>query len=181
MRGSVLKKSSLFAAFLLICIMTASAVAALAAAAEAAVAQTPASSLSIQRLVFVEEIMGLAQYKPHPGGSSFTQDEKCTVYVEVGGFSMPLVEDSQDEYGFSLAVDAAIKAPDGEVLAFQSGIDEQEGVAYSQLPLHYLAFSFNLEGWTKGDYVLEVGVRDNLSDRIVSGDLPLSVGAAAAP
>ena len=170
MRGSFLKKSSLLAAFLLL----------VCAAAAFAAAAAPASSLSIQKLVFVEGVTGLGQYKPR-GGSSFTRDDTCMVYVEVAGFSMPLVEDSEDEYGFSLAVDAAVKSPEGDVLAFQSDIDSQEGVAYTQLQLHYLAFSFILSEWTEGDYVLEIGARDNLSDRIVSGDLHLSVGAGAAP
>ena len=165
MRGKVLKKLSPLPAFLMFCAATALAVAAFAA--------TPAPSLSIQRLAFVEEIMGLAQYKPHPGGSSFTQDEECEVYVEVAGFSTPLVEGSQGEYAFHLALDAVIKASGGEILASQSGIDEQEDTAYMELTQHYLAFSFNLRDWPEGDYVLEVGVRDLLSGQLVSRDLPL--------
>ena len=152
---------------------------ALTVCASTAFAADP-DSLSIQKLVFVDDVKGLAQYTPRPGGPNFGQGDRCAAYVEVAGFSMPLVEGSQEEYSFNLVLDIAVKTPDGEVIVSQADVDSREGTAYSQIPRHFLWFYFTLEGWPEGDYVLEVGVRDILSGEAVSGELSLSVGPPSA-
>ena len=180
----VLKKFlSPFAAFgvILIFAIAASAIAASAIAATAVAAfaaAAPASSLSIQKLEFVDEIMGLSQYELHPGGMNYTQDEECTVYVEAAGFSTPPVEGAQggrEEYRFGLTLDVAIKDSTGRTLASQSGVDQQEGTVSLRLPLHYLGLTFPLAGWPEGNYVMEVGVRDILSGQTVTGELHFNV------
>ena len=141
----------------------------------AASAADEGNSLSIQKLAFVEDVMGLGQYRPHT--SNYSPAETCSVYVEAAGYSTPPVEDGQDQYSFSLAVDIVIKDSTGQALASQSDVDKQEGAANNSQPPgpQYLWFSFPMGGWPVGKFVLEVGVRDNLSGQTVSGDLPMSV------
>jgi hypothetical protein len=133
-----------------------------------------AEGLTIRRATFANEIIGLSQYTPRAGGS-FTLDDTCMVYVEASGFAMPLTPDTEDEYNISLAADLAVKLPRGRRLLFQPNIALQEGKVRSLLPLYFLSFAFSFEGWTPGNYILEVGLRDNFSGQVVSQDLTLQV------
>ncbi|MDR1622414.1 MAG: hypothetical protein LBS00_08580 [Synergistaceae bacterium] len=134
-----------------------------------------AENLAIQKLVFVDEMMGLGQYTPR-SGNRFTLDDTCSIYVEAGGFAMPLTPNTQDEYNLDLAVDVKVKLPQsGRKLTFQSDMAKLVTQIRSKLPTQALGFSFAFEGWTPGNYVLEVGLRDNFGGRTVSQDLALQL------
>jgi hypothetical protein len=134
-----------------------------------------ADKLSIQKLVFIDEMIGLGQYTPK-SGARFTLDDTCSVYVEATGFAMPLVPNTKDEYSVNLALDVKIKLPQGgRTLAFQSDMGTLVTRLRSKLPVQALGFAFDFDGWTPGNYVLEVGLRDNLGGRTVSQDLALQL------
>lgn len=134
-----------------------------------------AENLSIQKLVFVDEIAGLGQYTPK-NGARFTLDDTCSIYVEAAGFAMPLSPNTQDEYNVDLAVDVKVKLPQsGRKLTFQPDMAKLAAKIRSKLPAHFLGFSFTFAGWTPGNYALEVGLRDNLGGRTVSQDIVLQL------
>ena len=130
--------------------------------------------MSVQKLAFVDEVTGLGQYRPR-AGSNFKENDTCTVYAEVTGFSMPPVAGSDGEYSLSLNAGFAIKNPYGQELAFVPDMVVLDSKAYMQFPVHFLSFSFPMSGWPDGDFVLEVSVMDNLSGRGASRDLSLHV------
>ncbi|MDR2529587.1 MAG: hypothetical protein LBD04_11340 [Synergistaceae bacterium] len=133
-----------------------------------------AEGLSFQKLAFADGISGLGQYTPHPG-ARFTLLDTCSVYIEAAGFANPRLPGGEDEYGVDLAVDVAIRSPSGRRLFFEPGVDGLMTKTRSKLPMHFFAFSFPFEGWDPGTYVLEVGLRDNLSRQTVSRDLTFQV------
>ncbi|MDR1978148.1 MAG: hypothetical protein LBQ42_05390 [Synergistaceae bacterium] len=134
-----------------------------------------AENLSIQKLVFVDEMLGLGQYTPK-ADTRFTLDDTCSVYVEATGFAMPLSPNTEDEYNMDLAVDVKVKLPQsGRTLTFQSDLAKLATQIRSKLPTQALGFSFSFDGWTPGNYVLEVGLRDNFGGQTVSQDLPLQL------
>lgn len=131
-----------------------------------------ADGLTIQRALFADQIAGLGQYTPH-AGNRFTLDDTCRVYVEVAGFATPLTLNTQDEYNVDMAVDVKIKLPQsGRRIAFQPDMEKFATKLRTKLTSHFFAFAFNLDGWSPGSYVLEVGVRDNLGGQTVSQDIP---------
>ena len=135
-------------------------------------AQAP---LAIQRLVFANEILDMGQFTPRPE-ARFNMDDICYVYLEMSGFAMPPVQGGQDEYSIDLSVDVALKlSQGGRVLVFEPDMATLATVASSQLSSYFMAFAFNFEGWTPREYVLEVGLRDNLSGRTVSRDITLEL------
>jgi hypothetical protein len=135
----------------------------------------PAEKLTIQRLVFSDEIQGLGQYTPRPN-ARFTLDDVCTVYVEVAGFAMPLRPDTQDQYDVNLAVDLALRLPQSKrIAASGSDLATVASTVRSPWSAYFLPFSFSVNSLTPGNFVLEVGVRDNISGQIVSQDLTLQV------
>ncbi|MDR2180695.1 MAG: hypothetical protein LBP21_10335 [Synergistaceae bacterium] len=134
-----------------------------------------AEKLSIQKLVFADEMLGLGQYTPKDG-TRFTLDDTCSVYVEAVGFAMPLSPKTQDEYNVDLAVDVKVKLPQsGRRLTFQPDMAKLVTKIRSHLTAQALGFSFSFEGWTPGNYILEVGLRDNLGGQTVSQDIPLQL------
>jgi hypothetical protein len=142
-----------------------------------ALAVTPASaadSLAIQKLLFADDIAGLGQYTPHP--ARFTLDDDCWVYVEMTGFAMPLTPDTQDEYSLDLTLDVLVKLPQsGRKVAFQPGMAKLATKVRSKLPAQFLSFGFSFDGWTPGNYALEVGLHDSLGGQTVSQDLILQL------
>ncbi|MDR1875084.1 MAG: hypothetical protein LBQ90_08765 [Synergistaceae bacterium] len=134
-----------------------------------------AESLSIQKLLFADEIMGLGQYTPR-SGARFTLDDECWVYIEVANFAMPLTPNTQDEYNIDLAVDVRIKLPQsGRQLTAQPDITKLTTRMRTKLPTQFLSFGFSFEGWTPGNYALEIRVRDNLGGQAAVQDLLLQV------
>jgi hypothetical protein len=134
-----------------------------------------AENLSIQKLVFVDEMVGLGRYTPR-NSTRFTLDDTCSIYVEAGGFAMPLVPNTQDEYNVDLAVDVKVKLPQsGRRLTFQPDIAKLVTTIRSKLPTQAIGFTFNFDGWTPGNYALEVGLRDNFGGQTVSQDLVLQL------
>jgi hypothetical protein len=134
-----------------------------------------AENLSIQKLVFADEMTGLGRYTPR-SGTRFTLDDTCSVYIEAGGFAMPLSPNTQDEYNVDLAVDVKVKLPQsGRRLTFQPDMAKLVTTIRSKLPTQALGFSFSFDGWTPGNYALEVGVRDNFGGQTVSQDLVLQL------
>ena len=133
-----------------------------------------ADKLTIRKLVFVEDIQGLGNYTPR-GNAGFTLDDTCTVYIEAEGFAMSLTPGAQDEYNMDLAVDVAIKLPESRRTLFsQSDVTALTNKVRSELPV-YLAFSFTFNGFMPGNYILEVGLRDNIGGQIMSQDLIIQV------
>jgi hypothetical protein len=119
--------------------------------------------------------VGLGQYTPK-SGTRFTLDDTCSIYVEALGFAMPLTPDTQDEYNVDLAVDVKVKLPQsGRKLTFQPDMAKLMTKIRSKLPTQALGFSFTFDGWRPGNYVLEVGLRDNLGGQTVSQDLALQL------
>lgn len=134
-----------------------------------------AENLSIQKLVFVDEMAGLGQYTPK-NGARFTLDDTCSIYVEAAGFAMPLSPNTQDEYNVDLAIDVKVKLPQsGRRLTFQADMAKLATTIRSKLPAQALGFSFTFDGWTPGNYALEVGLRDNFGGQTVSQDLVLQL------
>ena len=130
-----------------------------------------ADKLAIRKLTFTKDIKGLGSYTPW-GSTRFTLDDICTVYVEAEGFAIPLTPKTEDEYNIDIAVDVAVKLPQTKrVLTFQPNMDALTGIIRSELSAYFLSFSFAFEGWTPGNYLLEIGVRDNLGGQVVSQDL----------
>jgi hypothetical protein len=135
----------------------------------------PAEKLSIQRLVFADEVVGLGQYTPRPT-PRFTTEEACLVYVETAGFAMPLKPKTEDEYSVNLAVDLALKLPQsGRKLALVPDVTTLVTTARSHWAAYYLAFTLDLAQVPPSSYVLEVGVRDNIGGQVISRDLALQV------
>jgi hypothetical protein len=134
-----------------------------------------AENLSIQKLAFVDEMTGLGQYTPR-NGTRFTLDDTCSIYIEAGGFAMPLSPNTQDEYNVDLAVDVKVKLPQsGRRLTFQPDMAKLVTKIRSKLTAQALGFTFAFDGWTPGNYALEVGLRDNFGGQTVSQDLVLQL------
>ena len=134
-------------------------------------AASAADTLTIRKLAFAEDIQGLGNYTPRDS-ARFTLDDVCMIYVETGGFAMPLTPDTEDEYNVDLAVDVAIKLPQtGRLIVFQPDMATLATKVRSELPAYFLGFSFSFEGWTPGNFLLEVGLRDNIGAQIVSQDM----------
>jgi hypothetical protein len=134
-----------------------------------------AESLTVRKLLFADEIMGLGQYTPRPN-TRFTLDDNCWVYVEVTNFAMPLTPDTEDEYNIDLAADVKVKLPQsGRQLALQPDMAKLTTKMRTALPTQFLSFGFSFSGWTPGNYALEVVVRDNFSGQVAAQDLLLQL------
>ncbi|MDR1378937.1 MAG: hypothetical protein LBJ36_07780 [Synergistaceae bacterium] len=134
-----------------------------------------AESLSIRKLLFADDVVGLGDYTPHPD-TRFTLDDVCTIYAEAAGFAMPLTPGTEDNYNIDLALDVLIKLPQsGRMIAFQSEMARMTTQMRSQLPTQALAFSCTFDGLAPGTYAMEVGLRDILGGQTVSRDLTLQL------
>jgi hypothetical protein len=132
--------------------------------------------LSIQKLLFADDIVGLGQYTPRPD-ARFTLDDVCTVYVEAAGFTMPLTPGTEDNYNVDLALDVQIRLPQsGRRVVFQPEMGRLTTQVRSKLPAQAMGFAFTFDGWSPGAYVMEVGLRDILGGgQTVSRDLTLQL------
>lgn len=134
-----------------------------------------AESLSIQKILFADEVIGLGQYTPRPD-SRFTLDDVCRVYVEAAGFAMPPTPGTEDSYDVNLAVDVLIKLPQsGRKIAAQSDMATLTTPMRSKLSAQAIPLAFTFDGWSPGNYVMEVGLRDILGGQTVSRDLALQL------
>ncbi|MDR2136822.1 MAG: hypothetical protein LBO68_00915 [Synergistaceae bacterium] len=135
-----------------------------------------AESLSISKILFADEIVGLGQYTPR-SDTRFTLDDICAVYVEVAGFAMPLTPNTEDSYNVDLALDVQIRLPkSGRSVAFQPEMARLTTQIRSKLSAQMMGFSFTFDGWSPGTYLMEVGLRDILGGgKTVSRDLTLQL------
>jgi hypothetical protein len=133
----------------------------------------PDDALNITKLLFVDSVSGLSQYIPKQG-SRFAIGDTCTIYVETTGFTLqPVTEDSEDEFNLDLAVDLTIKMSQRRrVIASEEDFNTLKTTVRSRLPATFLAFSFVFdEDWNGGDYIIELTLRDNLSEQSVTQEM----------
>lgn len=134
-----------------------------------------ADGLVVQKVLFADHIAGLGRYTPR-ADNFFLLGDPCEVYIETSGFATPLTLNTQDEYNVSLAVDVKVKLPQsGRRIAEQADLATLDTKLRSKLDSHYFAIGFDFAEWTPGNYVLEVGVRDNIGGQTISQDLPFTL------
>ena len=133
----------------------------------------PADVLNIARLLYVDNITGLSQYTPKQG-DRFAIGDLCTIYLETTGFALlPTKPDSEDEFNLDLAVDIAIKMPQRRrAIASEKDFNTLKTTVRSKISATFLAFSFLFdEEWDLGDYIIELTLRDNLSEQSVTQEI----------
>jgi hypothetical protein len=89
---------------------------------------------------------------------------------------MPPTPGAEDSYDVNLAVDVLIKLPQsGRKIAAQSDMATLTTPMRSKLSAQAIPLAFTFDGWSPGNYVMEVGLRDILGGQTVSRDLTLQL------
>jgi hypothetical protein len=129
------------------------------------------------RLLFVDGVSGLSQYTPKQG-VRYAIGDICTIYIETTGFTLkPVNPNSDEEFEFDLAVDLAIRMPQRRrAIVSEKDFNTLKTTVRSKLPATFLAFGFAFdEEWEPGSYILELTLRDNLSEQSVTQEMTFQV------
>lgn len=148
-----------------------SIVASLAAAICLCLSAGHAAEFGFVKGLLVTKVTGYGQYTEHPS-PVFSQHEKITAYLEVGGFEN---RKEGDVYQLDLVLDLFVKDKAGKVGVEQKGVVVSKNIVTDPMKGMYFTVTIDPSLLRPERYILTFVATDNYSGRKATLDLPIQV------